>query len=144
MKDPKIFNREAFPYSGSGKLYTALECFLYSGIVAFLVGWFALHTFPIETTYSTFQLALGISLLVAVIYTPVKIWADDPESIFLWKFIPVPKKAFYKYYQTQITNRESQVKFLRDRMNTDIQTTNEIEKEIIDLKREQFPYLEIP
>lgn len=144
MKDPKIFNKEAFPYSGSGKLYTALESFLYSGSIAFLVLLLVLYITPIETAYSTFQLALGISLLVAVIYTPVKIWAENPESIFLWKFIPVSKKAFYKYYQTQITNRKSQVKFLRDRMNKDIQTINEIEKEIIDLKREQFPYLEIP
>jgi len=133
MKDPKIFNKEAFPYSGSGKLYTALESFLYSGIIAFLGLLLVLYIAPVKTVYSTLQLALGLSLLIAVIYTPLKILARNPESLFLWKFIPTSEKAFDKYHQTQITNRKSRVEFLRDRMNKDTQEINTLEKEMINL-----------
>ena len=144
MKDPELFHRAAFSSSYSGRIYIFVELFVLGLIIFYFGLTFILTIFPVPLEWTVGEIALGLSIPLAIGMSLFSVLGDSPQSKVFWKFLPVSKKMMYAHYEKKIKIRESQTQFLRNRMNTDIQTTNEIEKEIIDLKREQFPYLEIP
>ena len=140
MKDPKLFHRAAFSSSYSGRLCIFVELYVLEVVLYYLGFTLFLSILPITPKWSTQTVSLSISILLAIVTGILIVTKDPPQSLVFWKFLPVSKKMMHSYYEKEIKIRKSQTQFFRNRMNEDMQETNKIEAEIIDLKRKQAPY----